>query len=351
MATPEITIYGAGIFGLSIAFEILKRGQTVEIIEINKPGFGSSGGVLGALAPHTPDNWNEKKQFQFESLIKQDNFWNEVKSIGGKDAQYCRFGRISPLLDERAIQLSAERTANAKSLWKGLASWETLDKLDKNWEIPSPTGLYSFDTLSAQLNPKKACDALLSAVKAMGANITIDPKYESKNDNLEVWATGYYGLQKLSGDLEKSIGDGVKGQAALLALDRKNYPQLFVDGIHIIPQENNSVAIGSTSEITWQHENTDEKLDRMIEKIKKICPALSNSNVINVWSGIRPRAKGRSPLIGPHPNKKNVFIANGGFKIGIGLAPKIAEITADFLLENINHIPKKFTPNYLLSIK
>jgi glycine oxidase len=89
----------------------------------------------------------------------------------------------------------------------------------------------------------------------------------------------------------------------------------------------------------------------MIEKIKKICPALSNSNVINVWSGIRPRAKGRSPLIGPHPNKKNVFIANGGFKIGIGLAPKIAEITADFLLENINHIPKKFTPNYLLSIK
>ena len=60
MATPEITIYGAGIFGLSIAFEILKRGQTVEIIEISKPGFGSSGGVLGALAPHTPDNWNEK---------------------------------------------------------------------------------------------------------------------------------------------------------------------------------------------------------------------------------------------------------------------------------------------------
>ena len=42
MATPEITIYGAGIFGLSIAFEILKRGQTVEIIEISKPGFGSS---------------------------------------------------------------------------------------------------------------------------------------------------------------------------------------------------------------------------------------------------------------------------------------------------------------------
>ena len=58
MATPEIIIYGAGIFGLSIAFEILKRGEKVKIIEIGKPGLCSSGGILGALAPHTPDNWN-----------------------------------------------------------------------------------------------------------------------------------------------------------------------------------------------------------------------------------------------------------------------------------------------------
>ncbi len=36
MATPEIIIYGAGIFGLSIAFEILKRGEKVKIIEIGK---------------------------------------------------------------------------------------------------------------------------------------------------------------------------------------------------------------------------------------------------------------------------------------------------------------------------
>ena len=36
MATPEIIIYGAGIFGLSIAFEILKRGEKVNIIEIKK---------------------------------------------------------------------------------------------------------------------------------------------------------------------------------------------------------------------------------------------------------------------------------------------------------------------------
>ena len=52
MATPDITIYGAGIFGLSIGFEILKRGFKVKIVDISKPGFGASGGLLGALAIH-----------------------------------------------------------------------------------------------------------------------------------------------------------------------------------------------------------------------------------------------------------------------------------------------------------
>lgn len=350
MATPEIIIYGAGIFGLSIAFEILKRGEKVKIIEIGKPGLGSSGGILGALAPHTPDNWNEKKEFQFESLIMQNNFWKEVKSAGGQDSEYSQYGRITPLPDNRAIELSKERTKNAKKLWKGFASWETLNQLDKTWNIPSPTGLYSFDTLSAQINPRKACEALSSAVKAMGAQIIINGRHERNYNGIEIWATGYHGLQKLSGELGKPVGDGVKGQAALLQLNRENYPQLFADGIHIIPQKNNRVAVGSTSEISWSHEGTDEKLENIIKKVKKICPALTNAKVIEVWSGIRPRAKGRSPLIGPHPTKGKVFIANGGFKIGIGLAPKIAKVTTDFILDNVNNIPKKFTPSHLFSV-
>lgn len=350
MATPDIIIYGAGIFGLSIAFEVLKRGAKVKIIEIRKPGSGSSGSILGALAPHTPDNWNEKKEFQFESLIMQNNFWKEVKSFSGKDSEFSQYGRIASLPDNRSIELSKERTQNAKKLWKGFASWETLDQLDKNWDIPSPTGLYSFDTLSAQINPRKACEALSAAVEEMGAEIIMDGRRESNYSGIEIWATGYHGLQKLSGELRKPIGDGVKGQAALLKLNRENHPQLFADGVHIIPKKNNAVAVGSTSEISWNHESTDEKLENIIQKVKKVCPALVDAKVIEVWSGIRPRAKGRSPLIGPHPNNDKIFIANGGFKIGIGLAPKIAKVTADYILDNVNNIPKKFTPNHVISV-
>ena len=350
MATPDITIYGAGIFGLSIGFEILKRGFKVKIVDISKPGFGASGGLLGALAPHTPDNWNEKKEFQLSSLLMQQEFWTEVNAISGLDAEYVKNGRIIPLIDDRAVKLSLDRTKSAEKLWKGFASWETTDKIDKNWYVQSPTGLYSYDTMSAQINPRKACKSLELAVKKLGATLERNIKNSPNNNGLEIWATGYQGLNTLSKEFNKLIGDGVKGQAALLTLDRRNHPQLFTDGIHIIPTQNNLVAIGSTSETTWTHKKTDSNLDQIIQKAIQVCPALLNSQVKETWSGIRPRVKGRSPLLGPHPFRENIFIANGGFKIGIGLAPKVAEVTANFILDQKDMIPKRFTPSHALSL-
>ena len=350
MATPDITIYGAGIFGLSIGFEILKRGFKVKIVDISKPGFGASGGLLGALAPHTPDNWNEKKEFQLSSLLMQQKFWTEVYAISGVDVQYSKNGRIIPLIDDRAVKLSLGRTESAKKLWKGFASWETISKIDTNWYVASPTGLYSYDTMSAQLNPRKACKSLELAVKKLGATIEGNVNNSVDKNGLQIWATGHQGLNTLSKEFNKLIGDGVKGQAALLTLDRRTHPQLFTDGIHIIPQQNNLVAIGSTSETIWTHEQPDSQLDQIIQKAKQVCPALINSEIKERWSGIRPRVKGRSPLLGPHPSKENIFIANGGFKIGIGLAPKVAEVTANFILNQQDMIPKRFTPAHVLSL-
>ena len=39
---------------------------------------GASGGLVGALAPHVPENWNDKKAFQFDSLIMAEGFWGDV---------------------------------------------------------------------------------------------------------------------------------------------------------------------------------------------------------------------------------------------------------------------------------
>ena len=124
MAMADITIYGAGIFGLSIAWSCVTRGATVQVIDPYGVGAGSSGGVVGALAPHTPENWNDKKQFQFESLIMANRYWSAVKQAGGLSTGYARSGRLQPINDDRALERAKTRRVGAKQLWQGLAEIE-----------------------------------------------------------------------------------------------------------------------------------------------------------------------------------------------------------------------------------
>ena len=65
----DVTVIGGGVFGLSVAYACASRGATVRLYERKAIGSGASGGLVGALAPHVPENWNPKKAFQLESLL------------------------------------------------------------------------------------------------------------------------------------------------------------------------------------------------------------------------------------------------------------------------------------------
>jgi glycine/D-amino acid oxidase-like deaminating enzyme len=49
-------------------------------------------------------------------------------------------------------------------------------------------------------------------------------------------------------------------------------------------------------------------------------------------------------MLGEWPGRPGQFIANGGFKIGFGMAPKVAEVMADLVLEGRDAIPAAFRP-------
>ena len=51
---------------------------------------------------------------------------------------------------------------------------------------------------------------------------------------------------------------------------------------------------------------------------------------------------GRAPMLGQWPGRPGHFIANGGFKIGFGMAPKVATTMADLILNGQDTIPKGF---------
>ena len=340
MATSDITIRGAGIFGLSIAWACVKRGARVTVVDPNGVGAGSSGGVVGALAPHVPENWNPKKAFQLDSLLMAQSFWREVEEVGGLSAGYGRTGRLQPIADDKALALAHRRAGTALELWENKAVWEVVPAAEiEGWGPESPTGFVIRDTLSARLHPARSCAALAQAIHAKGGLIVT----EAPDQGAVCWATGVHDLARISTALDRPVGNGVKGQAAVLGFDAgPDAPQLFVDTVHVIPHADGTTAIGSTSEREAVGLDTDSQLEDLIERVRSALPILRDAPVLQRWAGHRPRSKSRAPVLGAHPLDQTQFIANGGFKIGFGMAPKVAEVMADLMLDGRDAVPDAF---------
>lgn len=331
----DVTVMGAGIFGLSVAWAAARRGAKVRVIDPNGIGAGASGGIVGALAPHVPEQWNPKKAFQLDSLLMADDWWAEVARVGGGDPGYARTGRLQPLTDEAQVARAQERAENAETLWQGRAVWEVVSAGSQgDWAPHSPSGWLVHDTLTGRIHPRQALAALAAALRNRNAEITEEGPEAGK----VVWATGVHDLTAM-----QVPGAGVKGQAALFRLEAANRPQLFAEALHIVPHADGTVAVGSTSERDWENANTtDALLEDVIAQACAVLPALSHAPIIERWAGLRPRSKSRAPVLGAHPARPGQFIANGGFKIGFGMAPLVGEVMADLILEGRDRIPDPF---------
>ena len=340
MARVDLTVRGGGIFGLSIAWEAARRGARVRLIEVEAIGAGASGGLVGALAPHVPDQWNAKKAFQLQSLLMAAKWWGHVASTSGLSPGYAATGRLQPLANEAAVTLARARETLSRDLWPDRVLWQVVAARGGVWEPRSPSGLMVHDTLSARIHPRMALAALVRAITATAGEVVLG---EAADAGPVIWATGVAGLAALSPDQGASLGSGVKGQALSLRLAAPTAPQIFVDGLHIVPHQDGTVAIGSTSETHWHDPvATDAQLDTLLARARAALPVLADAPVTARWAGLRPRADTRAPLLGPWPGRPGHFIANGGYKIGFGMAPKVAEVMVDLVLEHGNAIPAAF---------
>ncbi|OIP83091.1 MAG: oxidoreductase, partial [Rhodobacterales bacterium CG2_30_65_12] len=278
----DVTVRGAGAFGLAVAYACATMGAKVRVVDPHGAGAGSSGGLVGALAPHVPENWNEKKAFQFAALAMGAEFWAEVARVAGRDPGYARTGRLQPIADDHALELAEARANTAADLWQGRFGWEVIEA-PQLWAPVSPTGLVIRDTLTARMAPRSAVAALAAAVAQLGGDFA----EEAPDEGRVVWATGAGGLVALSEHFGKTVGVAVKGQSAALRYDARDLPQIFAGGVHIVPHADGTVAIGSTTERDFEEPTTcDAQLDDVIARARAACPALADAPVIERWAGL-----------------------------------------------------------------
>ena len=118
MSSDRVTVVGGGIFGLTLAWEFLRRGSPVRVLEAARIGSGSSGGTVGALAPHddrVPVAASKEGDEARVGLQQRERVQPEVDVLSGRDGPLARglllYRRRLRYGDRIAAQAGAPRCA------------------------------------------------------------------------------------------------------------------------------------------------------------------------------------------------------------------------------------------------
>lgn len=346
----NITIVGAGVYGLSCALALLKAGHIVRVLDKGKACSGASGGLVGALSPHVPEDWNIRKQYQRDALLSAPQHWVEVERLSGMETGYGRVGRYIPLDDEYEAKKAHSRVAGAERLWPDGITWKIMDTAPGIDPVAAPFGVVH-ETMSARINPRLAGPALAQAVRMAGGKITEGQMVEdvSTLSGIVVVTAGVGSGPLLAPFLGEDRIRGVKGQAALLAAEMPvNAPVVYGNGVYVVSHANGTVAVGATSENRYDAADViDEKLDVVLEKASKMVPALRGAKVLLRWAGLRPRAPKPEAMLGQLDDR--IFVATGGFKTGFANAHRIGTALVDLIEGRAPEIPGDFAPTHHLT--
>lgn len=354
MSQPHLVIVGGGVTGLWCAVKAGQAGIPAILLERSQVGAGASGGLLGALMPHQPSPFNALKSFQRDALIALETEVADLEAATGIDCCYRRCGRLIPIRTPGKAAQERRMSAAASANWPGHGpggqplGWTVLDAPpDGRWLSPDAALLgCAFETLSARLAPRQLIAALAVRARQLGVDIREGSPVASVTCEGRTAAIILDDGSRLSADAAilsagvatfglaaplagVGLGKGVKGQAALLAPSAPIDPAapiLYDGGVYVVAHGADRVAIGSTSEDDFDDPlSTDSALDAVIAKARTISPALAEARVVERWAGVRPKAAGRQPLVGPLPDAPQVVLATGGFKISFGVAHRMAE--------------------------
>ena len=358
----DLLIVGGGICGLWAAWFAALAGLDVVLVDKGACGGGGSNGVLGALAPHLPDSSNEKKRFHWQALEELPDLIAALEDETGLSTGYGRLGRLMPIRVEGFAGRMQRCVAGAPDFWRGAGLDHGFERIETerfaHWLNPelAPMGL-AYDHMSARVAPRLLTKALKRAIsgrvkiiegfvfdyfdEANGQVFAADGGTEIAVQNV-LLAAGYETYALLEGLTGLSLGEGVKGHSALFALEAvEDLPMLYDNGVYVVSHMNGTVAVGSSSQKEWRdpHEVQTGQCDDFIQRAKALCPPLREARLLSQWAGVRPYCFARDPIVGRLAADRNLFIVSGGYKIGFGLAHRLARAVVEQIAGLECHTP------------
>src|SRR4026209_769885 len=100
----DVIVIGAGIIGCAVAYELARRGASVELVDARPVGMGATQASAGILAPYIEASEGHPLfDLAARSLELYDDFVARVTSDSGLVVTYRRTGTLHVATDEAAM--------------------------------------------------------------------------------------------------------------------------------------------------------------------------------------------------------------------------------------------------------
>lgn len=311
----QITILGAGVMGLSIACELASRGVLARIIDpAGGPGpHACSWWAGGMLAPHCESESAEPVVVRL-GADAADWWASQGAAITHRGTLVLALSRDRAELDRFARMTDAHRSVTAAEI----------AALEPELGQRIPRGLF-FDSES-HLSPRQALAAMRDRLAALGVRIETD----GTPDGMTVDARGLNARDQLA-DLR-----GVRGEMMLIRCPelgltrtiRLLHPRI---PIYLVPRGDGLYMLGATMlESGAKTHVTARAAVELLSAAYALHPAFAEAEIVELGADARPAFPDNLPRL---RRRGNVLYANGLYRHGYLLAPAVARMAADHLLD------------------
>lgn len=317
MATGlRVDVLGAGVIGLAVADELLRRGHDVAVVDPH-PAGGASYAAAGMLSP-AAEVWYGEEEILRLGLASLD-LWPALAVRLGLGLR--RVGTLLVGYDAGDLQ-QVER--QAALLHRHGHPVELLGRAGVRSAEPTLARAAGGALLpdEASIDPRAVCAALLERVLLRGA-----PRADAE---VTVVATGASLPEPWTG-----LVSGVRGE--ILRLRSDDPPRRTVRGwvggepVYLVPRGDGRVVLGATSEAhAGPPVVTAGGALRLLSAARTLWPALDRAELVEGTARDRPGTPDGLPLVGPS-GRDGVVLAAGHYRHGVLLAPLTARLVAEHL--------------------
>jgi glycine oxidase len=360
---PDVLVVGAGLIGLSIAYELAKRGAAVTVYDRAEPARAASWAGAGMLAPFSEEMPDAAMlALCAASLAAYPQFVEELRERTGVDARFRRDGTLHVALDDTALAALASRASAYRANGGEVALLNRTDTLGREPLLAKNLAGALFVANEAQVDNRRLGRALTAACSALGVHV------ERVDDvALEADARRVRGLRTPHGFMPASVvvnaagawaGElagvpdaarlpirPVAGEMLALAIPSGAMRSLvWLGHRYLVPRDDGRLLIGATvEERGFDARVTAAGIHDLLDAALAVAPALASFALVETWAGLRPGTPDGRPYLGA-THVEGYVVACGHYRNGILLAPASAQAIAALVVDGSAEALSAFSP-------